>query len=283
MLKMIDLLIIGNGFLGDNLQKNAINQGLKSHISDYKKSGADVTNISSIEKVIEEEKPRIVINCSAISNIDIIENNPKKAFEVNATGVKNIAIICKKFNLKLIHISTDSVFDGTKKMYTEKDIPNPINEYSKSKKMGEELIRKYLKKHVIIRTNFYGKNPKEKNLYDWVKNQIKNNSEIIGFDDIIFNPLEINNLSKLILELMETNFTGTIHLANNEILTKYQFCKIIAEFFGYSDSKIKQGSIKDVKLNARRPLNTTLSNKLSTKILNTKLITLKEYLNKYET
>ena len=82
---------------------------------------------------------------------------------------------------------------------------------------------------------------------------------------------------------METNFIGTIHLSNNETLSKYEFCKIVAKFFEYSDNKIKRGSIKDVNLKARRPLNTTLSNKLSTKILNTKLITLKEYLNEYET
>tara|TARA_B110000467_G_C18285529_1_gene461341 strand:+ start:568 stop:1410 length:843 start_codon:yes stop_codon:yes gene_type:complete len=280
---MIDLLIIGNGFLGNNLQKNAINQGLNSHLTDYRKSGIDIRNISNIEGIINQEKPRIIINCAAISNIDLIENNSDNAFEVNAVGAKNLAIICEKLNLKLVHISTDSVFDGRGKMYTENDIPNPINEYSKSKKMGEDLIKKYLKKHVIVRTNFYGKDPKEKNLYDWVKNQIKNNSKIIGFDDIIFNPLEINNLSKLILELMETDFTGTIHLSNNEILSKYEFCKIITNFFGYSSNKIQLGSIKDVNLKARRPLNTTLSNKLSTRILNTKIITLKEYLNEYET
>ena len=146
---MIDLLIIGNGFLGNNLQKNAINQGLNSHLTDYRKSGIDIRNISNIEGIINQEKPRIIINCAAISNIDLIENNSDNAFEVNAVGAKNLAIICEKLNLKLVHISTDSVFDGRGKMYTENDLPNPINEYSKSKKMGEDLIKKYLKKFKI--------------------------------------------------------------------------------------------------------------------------------------
>ena len=280
---MKDLLIVGNGFLGGILHKNAIQLGLDSNISDYKKSGIDVRNISSIEEILKQEEPKVVINCSAISNVDAIEKDATNAIAVNANGAKNLATICNKLNLKLIYISTDSVFDGKQKMYSEEDITNPINEYAKSKKLGEDFVKKSLNEHVIVRTNFYGKDSKKKNLFEWVINQLKNQDKIIGFEDVFFNPLEVNNLSKLIIELSQTNFLGTLHLANNEIFSKYQFCKTIAECLGFGTNIIQKGSINEVNLNALRPLNTTLSNKLSTKILKTKLITLKEYLNEYET
>ena len=275
-------LIIGNGFLGNVLHKTTIRLGINSSITDYKNNGIDIRNISSIEKGIKNIEPNFVINCAAASDVDDLEKNPIRAIDINTKGAQNLALICKEYNIKLIHISTDSVFDGKKGMYLEKDLPNPINEYSKSKKLGEDLIKETLQNSIIIRTNFYGKNQFGKGLFEWIIQKLQNNSEIKGFSDVIFNPLEVNNLSEMILELSQLNYNGIIHLAGSEIFSKYEFAIKIAKNLGYSEKLIKESSIKEANLSAKRPLNTTLSNKMSTKILNTKIIKLEEYLNEFK-
>lgn len=279
---MAKILIIGNGFLGKNLHNTAIKNKISVEISDYKKNGIDVTNISSINKFFEMYCPEIVVNCSAVSQVDESEKNQKHALNVNAYGAENVAKACKKYNVKLIHISTDSVFNGKKGMYTEKDTLNPINQYSKTKKIGEELVRKTLDNHIIIRTNFYGKNENGDNLFNWILTSLENNEKITGFSDIIFNPLEISNLCSMIIELTSSKFLGTIHLTSDEIFNKYEFCKKIAFYLGYSEKLIKEGKSTNANLIAKRPCNTTLSNKLSKTILKTKQTSLQIFLEGFK-
>ena len=281
-LKMVKILIVGNGFLGKNLHNIAIKNKISIEISDYKKNGIDVTNISSIDKFFEIHCPEIVVNCSAISQVDECEKNPKHALNVNAYGAENVAKVCKKYNTKLIHISTDSVFNGKKGMYTESDKLEPKNEYARTKKIGEELVRKTLDNHIIIRTNFYGKNENGNNLFDWILNSLENNEKITGFSDIIFNPLEINNLCSMIIELISSKFLGTIHLTSDEIFSKFEFCKKIAFYLEYPEELVKEGISTNTNLIAKRPLNTTLSNKLSKTILKTKQITLQTFLEEFK-
>ena len=207
---MKDLPIVGNDFLGGILHKNAIQLGLDSNISDYKKSGIDVRNISSIEEILKQEEPKVVINCSAISNVDAIEKDATNAIAVNANGAKNLATICNKLNLKLIYISTDSVFDGNKGMYSEDDKANPINIYGQSKFLGEKLVSENCDNYVIVRTNFYGYEKNGNFLFNWILKNLRSNQEIVGFDDILFTPLEVRNLSQQLHELISKDFVGIL-------------------------------------------------------------------------
>ena len=212
---MKKLLIIGKGFLGNSLSKLAIKKFDVFEASLKHGLFVDIQKIQSIEKLIKKHDPDIIINCAAITNIEKTENDTQKLFLVNAQGPGNIAKIAKKYSKKFIHISTDSVFDGNKKKYNELDLPNPLNEYSKSKFQGEQLVLENNSNSIIVRTNFYGYDENGKFLFNWIINQLNNKKSIIGFEDIIFNPLEINNLSELLLELCLIEFTGIIHLAGD--------------------------------------------------------------------
>src|SRR5579863_6043251 len=100
-------------------------------------------------------------------------------------------------------------------MYTEEDIPNPINVYAQSKALGEKFVKENTSNYVIIRTNFYGHNNEGKFLFNWILNTLKQKKELIGFDDIIFTPLEVSNLAKMISEISITDYSGIIHLSSN--------------------------------------------------------------------
>lgn len=276
---MKKILVIGNGFLGKTINSyKSKNYDIICISRNNSKITVDIRDIENLEKIITKINPQIIINCAALTNIDEIEKNSKEAFEVNSYGAKNIASIASKYNIRLIHISTDSVFDGKKEMYSEKDEPIPINEYAKSKKLGEDLIISNSKNFVIVRTNFYGINDEGKFLFSWIVNNLKNNQKIIGFNNVIFSPLEIKNLVDMLLELSESNFQGIIHLSSNEPISKYHFAKKIAKNLGFNENNIIEGKIEDMEFVAKRPFNTSLSNSLAKSILKTKIISMDEWL-----
>ena len=272
------ILVIGNGFLGSHVYEILKSNGIKSFVTHFQSKSnksifLNILDKKSIIDCFEDIKPTVVINCAAITDLDNIEKNSHEAFLVNAEAVKNIAKTTNKINARFIQISTDSVFDGISGMYTETDSPNPINEYGKSKLLGEQYAQKYCKNHIVIRTNFYGYSKDKKNLFSWILSSLKNNKTIIGFDDVVFNPLEISNLSKMIMEISLTNHIGLFHFSSDESFSKYQFALRICKYLGKNNDLIKKGSIKDINLVAKRPLNTTLSNKKSKKILKTSITT----------
>ncbi len=278
------ILIIGKGFLGGAIFSSCQNAGIQVLGTHYNKSSPiiDITNTHSIEKIINKFRPDLIINCAALNNLDQIEFNPKRACAINAQGVKNIAKVSRQNKIKMIHISTDSVFDGKKGMYCEDDIPNPINEYAKSKKIGEDFVKETLDSYIIIRTNFYGYNSEGRYLFNWIIKNLKEKQQITGFSDIIFNPLEIRNLSNMIKELTYKDFNGILHLSSNEIFSKYEFIIEIAKTLDFNTELITKDSIKNANFSAKRPMNTSLSNQLAKKILKTQPLSLKNWLNDFD-
>ena len=143
------LLIGANGQVGQEIKKQADNLELVS----FSRDELDITSIESLTNKIKKHKPSLVINAAAYTSVDLAEKEKDKAYQVNALGPKILAEICNKEDILLIHISTDYVFNGFKKgKYLESDKPDPINEYGKTKLIGEDLIRDVLDKHIILRS-----------------------------------------------------------------------------------------------------------------------------------
>ena len=269
------ILVIGAGFLGQQIitdvadsTKNVLGTIFSSKINGEK---IDIRKMDSVTLCVDKFNPDLIINCAANVNLDFLENNPDLAFSINSEGAKNVAIVARKKGVKLVHISTDGIFDGRKGMYSENDSPNPINVYGKSKFLGEKLIQENLEDHIIIRTNFYGINQKNTGLLNWILQRLSDGERIIGFDNIIFNPLHVSDLSKLILKIAQSDYRGILHLASNNVLSKFEFAVKVADIFNLDKNLITKGTSDDIDLIATRPRNTSLSNKKSQKILNAKI------------
>ena len=113
----------------------------------------DLLDPQSISRVVDAAAPDVIINTAAYTAVDQAENEPERAFAINADGVAYLAKTCARSNVALIHISTDYVFDGNARTpYTEGDLANPINTYGRSKLAGEERLREVLERHIILRT-----------------------------------------------------------------------------------------------------------------------------------
>lgn len=277
------VLVIGAGFLGTN-----ITQEFKDHIVTQTNltkihNNSYILDITDGKKVIEcfdDVKPSIVINCAANTNIDFLEQNTSTAYSINGEGIRNLAVAAERSNVRLIHISTDGIFDGIRGNYTEEDKPTPINVYARSKLIGEENVIKNCSNYVIVRTNFYGYYPQGKSLFNDILSKLRTREQFIGFDDVIFTPLEVSNLSQLIFDITFSNYSGILNLSSNESISKYQFCCKIAEAFDFNSDLIKKGSIENAGFIAKRPKNTSLINTKSKQFTKSKIMSLSDWLLK---
>ena len=276
------IILFGYGFLGKNIYFELEKKGLvviKTKLEEMKDViQLDISDHKKISDLIDKEKPDIVINCAGRNDIDFLEKNPEQAIAINSIGPEIIAKKCEEYNSRLVHISTDSIFDGQKGMYDENDVPNPKNIYAKTKLEGEKKVTKECSNSVIVRTNFYGIDNSRKYLFNNMLEKLKQKQDIIGFDDVHFTPLSVENLSQQITDVTFSNYNGIIHLGSDKKISKYEFCKIMAQKLGFGENYVKQGSIDNLSFIAERPKNTSLNNKVSKSIVKHKSIEFEDWL-----
>jgi len=232
-----------------------------------KQFNIDLTDFEKVKDLIKSVKPKFIIHCAAMTNVDLCEENYLLAREINALATKNITEALSR-DARIIYISTDSVFDGKKGNYSEQDLPCPLNNYAKSKLEGEWFVEQLSLNYVIIRTNLFGWNlVKGQSLAEWVINSLSGNSEIKMFTDVIFSPLTVNSLSDYIDILLVNDFVGRINLGTLDSLSKYEFGIKLAKAFGLDARLIEPISIDDFSFKARRPKKTNLNTELAQEIL----------------
>ncbi|HIE59539.1 MAG TPA: dTDP-4-dehydrorhamnose reductase [Persephonella sp.] len=264
---MVKYLIIGkNGQLGrefiktlDRKKKNFV---ALSHLE------CDISNLDNVLEVFEKIKPDIVINCAAYNQVDKAEVDYAKAIKVNSFGVRNLSYASRKFNTFLVHYSTDYVFDGKKEngLYTEEDIPNPINEYGKSKYIGEIYLKEELNNYLIFRTSWVYGEGKQNFIYKLMQLVKNNNFLKISYDEISI-PTSTRTIVEVSLKALEKGLIGVYHLTNCGYASRYEFAKKILEIkrinkFIYPVSK----SI--FNLPAERPKFSAMSNEKLINLLN---------------
>ena len=252
-----EILIIGaKGMLGGDIIKS-YSENL--NVRGIGRETMDITRRQDVFEIIETLSPKIVINCAGLTNVDICEENSELAFKVNCDGAENLALACKKIGAKLIHISTDYVFDGEKSVpYTEDDQPNPISIYSESKFAGEEKVRNNLDDHLIIRTAWiYGFHTKS--FTRMVLKRAKEQEVVPVINDQYGSPTYTFDIAEGILKLLERNLNGTFHLTNEGICTRYEFTKEIFRLAGLNSDRVKPISSKEMNWVARRPKRLELS------------------------
>ncbi|WP_299098157.1 dTDP-4-dehydrorhamnose reductase [uncultured Winogradskyella sp.] len=240
-------------------------------------SELDITNFKSIEAAFSLKQFDYCINCAAYTNVDKAESESALAHKINVTGAKNLAIACHKYNVTLIHVSTDFVFDGTAtEPYSEDSATNPLGIYGKTKLEGETEIAKILNNHFIIRTSWlyseFGNN--------FLKTMLKFGKEreqISVVSDQVGSPTYAVDLAHVILRLIESKSKsyGLYHYSNKGAISWYEFA---GEIFKLSKSPIILNEIesKDYPTKAVRPKYSVLDtikieNKEKLKILNWKI------------
>ena len=228
------ILVLGSsGYLGNQLYKNLKSiKKVKLFHNGLKRKKIDLTKFNELKEFIIRKRPNLIINCSAMINIDACEINKKKSYKINVSAIKNIFLIKKKFNLNFFffHFSTDQVYDKkNNSLNSESDKTYVNNEYSKQKLMAESVCAN--QEASIFRINFFGKSINKNSFDAWVHYSFSSKKNFFLFTDQNFSPLRIKTICAIIkLLIIKKKFIkGIFNLGSKNGMSKIQFAKIFAK------------------------------------------------------
>jgi dTDP-4-dehydrorhamnose reductase len=233
---MIDVLVTGaNGQLAKSIALYA-NTVIGFNFVFKSKNELDITNAEELQSVFKANHFEYCINCAAYTNVEQSEKTPEIAYEINGNGVQKLAKTCRKFKTKLIHISTDYVFDGSSDIpYTEENIPNPLNVYGISKLKGESYIQEVMEAYYIIRVSWLY-SMFEKNFFDTIYNYLQNKKSLSIVTSQRGTPTSCLNLAQYLLWILTSDLAfGIYHFSDDGEATWYDFAYEIAKQFNDSD------------------------------------------------
>jgi dTDP-4-dehydrorhamnose reductase len=280
------ILILGStGMLGSECKK-ILSQEYEVIAPDKKE--LDIISWDGVIEKLQEVSPDVVLNCVGFNDVDACETEAFKVRKINVEGPRNLAQGSARFECKLVHISSDYVFDGQKMMpqpYFEDDTASPLSAYGKSKMESETAVRENSPNFIIVRTAWlYGINGK--NFIKSIVNQgIQEKGKVLKVaDDQFGSPTWTHTLALQIRELLRHNGRGTYHATAEGYCTRFECAQYVLEKLGIKTS-IEPCSMKDYKALATRPSNCLLENRLLKKqrinIMRNWKEDLNDFLNKY--
>jgi dTDP-4-dehydrorhamnose reductase len=199
---------------------------------------SDITNQTSTRETILSFKPDLVIHTAAMTDVDGCETDPDMAYRVNAVGAWNVAACCEEAGARIMFISTDFVFDGTKKTpYTEFDQVNPLSVYGASKLVGEKLVRDACPRSYIVRTSWlFG--PTGKSFPKTILKLARTKSTFDVVADQVGSPTYVDDLALQIADIVQVPMYGTYHVANSGQCSWYEFAQAIVAGAGIKNVTI---------------------------------------------
>lgn len=233
---------------------------LKTHFDNVSWIRVDLGDESEIVDSIKSTRPDIIIHAAAYTDVDGCEIHKEKAFRLNYLATKAIAHSAVKINAYLVYISTDYVFDGSRGLYRENDIPNPVNYYGLTKLLGETAVLSTLpESSLVVRTSgLYGYSPTgKKNFGINALEKLTRGEQVYAFYDQYLSPTYVYFLAELLIRAVEEKATGILNLAG-ERLSRYEFALRLSKVLKVEEILVKPISINDVKLVAKRPKDSSL-------------------------
>jgi dTDP-4-dehydrorhamnose reductase len=224
----------------------------------------DVVDQAAVERQLSAFQPDIVINSAAYNMVDVAEKEPKAAFEVNALAVRNMAVACRQLDARLVHFSTDYVFDGTAgRPYTESDAVHPLGAYAVSKLAGELYAQAYLESPLVIRTcGVFGPGGLHTARGNFIETMLRlgrGQQTIRVVEDHVASPTYAPALAARTLALLEKGLTGLFHVGGGTALSWYDFARMVFQHAGMNP-ELRPTNEREYRTPARRPRFSALSN-----------------------
>jgi dTDP-4-dehydrorhamnose reductase len=219
----------------------------------------------AVEHLLDDTHPDWVIHCAAIADLEACEADPLLAKQVNTELPHKLASHVARSGARLLHVSTDAVFDGLRGDYSEEDSPSPVGVYSRTKLNGELAVAKADPSAIIARVNLYGWSLiGSRSLAEFFYNNLSQGRQAMGFTDVYFCPLLANELADIFISMLYQKLSGVYHVVSSESLSKYDFGVRLAQRFNLDSGLINPTSVTQSGLIATRSPNLTLrSDKLA--------------------
>ncbi len=274
------LITGGSGLLALNWaatmrEKFNINLGLHDrnvNFNDTKNIFLDLDSKEVLTKVFDELQPQLVIHAAGLTSVEACESNPALAKYINVDLTQNLAIVCAKLKIPMVHISSDHLFSGNESLMDEEFPVSPINVYAKTKVEAESYIQNTYPEALIIRTNFYAWGTSYRHSFsDMVINNLRAGKKVSLFKDIYYTPILVEPLVYTVHELVQRKVSGIFNVVGDDRVSKYDFGLKLAREFNLDHSLIDEGKIIDRPFLANRPHDMSLSNEKVTNFLGKKM------------
>lgn len=241
----------------------------------------NLLSLSSVEDALASIKPDIVIHTAALTSVDDCESNPVLAQQVNQAAAQYVAQGAASVGARLVHISTDHLYDGTQSWVTEADPTAPLNTYAETKFQGELSVLETCPDALVVRTNFYGWGTSIRTSFsDWILRSLAERQTLNMFTDSYFTPILLNDLIELTLQLVDASTSGTVNVGGNDRISKCDFAVELAQAFGYPTDLVNPVSLDSFVSKAVRPKDMSFSSLKAETILNTRMPDLGESLQR---
>ena len=258
-----NVVVFGSrGQLGVELVRELTGRGYV--VSGFDRSSVDIGDAAHVEQALVRADPALVFNAAAYNQVDVAESEPVPAFTANALAVRNLAMACRQLDARLIHFSTDYVFDGTAgRAYTEQDEPHPLGAYAVSKLAGELYARAYLERPLVIRTCGVfgpgGLKTARGNFIETMLRQAAANRPIRVVQDHVASPTYSPLLAARAVDLVERGQHGVFHIGGGTPISWFDFAALIFRVAGLKP-ELQPTNEKEYRTPARRPKYSVLSN-----------------------
>lgn len=260
---MTRVVVLGaRGLLGSGLVPYLEQRGYELVLDGAKDSGErtiDLTEATQVDRLLGSSDPEVIVNLAALTDVDICEKLPQRAYLANVKIVENLVrwIQMNGKNSHLIQISTDQVYDGDGP-HSEEDV-TLTNYYGFSKYAGELAAAGV--QSTVLRTNFFGPSrcAKRISFSDWLVQAMQNKQAVTVFDDVEFSPLSLSSLQGYIGLAIEQRRPGLFNLGSSSTMSKAQFALLLAQTLNLPTDSLTAGRLADVKLYARRPKNMSMN------------------------
>jgi dTDP-4-dehydrorhamnose reductase len=220
---------------------------------------ADLLSAGAVERLLDQAQPEWVIHCAAVADVDACEADPGRAQQLNSEIPAELARHVARGGARLLHVSTDAVFDGQRGGYTEADAPNPLGVYARTKLAGERAVADADPQAIIARVNLFGWSLSgRRSLGELFFYNLSAGRGARGFTDVFFCPLLANDLGRILMDMLAKDLHGLYHVVSSQCLSKYDFGVAIARRFGLDERLITPMRVAEAGLRAARSPNLTL-------------------------
>jgi len=287
------LLITGaSGLLGANLvlaaheehEVIAVYHRHPIELEGVQSVSADLCQPGRAKELLDRFQPDWIIHGAAATDVDACEDDPDTAFRLNSTMAGYVATAAADTQARLIHISTDAVFDGGAWHYSESDPTGPVNTYGRSKLEGEKTVTRAHPQSTIVRTNIFGWNAQQKfSLAEWFLDRLEKGVSTPGYTNVFFSPILVNDLVDRLIQLVKTAHSGIIHLAGADCISKYEFGRELAEIFHLDPSLVDPVSSENAGQKAPRAERLCLRSANIARVIDSHPVGIREGLHRLKT
>jgi dTDP-4-dehydrorhamnose reductase len=287
MIKKIVLITGGSGLLAINWacavrDDYDVVLGVHQHgvdIDGTRSYKLELESSDLLEKQLQQLSPDLVIHTAGMTSVDQCEKEPELAERINALLARYLAIATAKYNIPLVHISTDHLFTGNERFYKEDSELDPVNEYGRSKAIAENWVQTHNESALIIRTNFFcWGHAHRQSFSDWLIYSLREGKQLSLFDDVYFSPILADTLALAVHELVEKKASGVYNLVGDERVSKYSFAMSLCKEFDLPTNLLRREQLENAQLQAKRPQDMSLDNQKLQKALGRKIGTVAQFL-----